>query len=197
MTTDRKVDDLPRILRSRAETGIAHHGEQWAQGVRFAANQIEAALSRQDAQSEQQGAWETIVEMCVVTEAVTPDETDVRGTMNRLIDYHVAIDRDARQPVGHVPVFQVVEGPGEHRPRVTRQLRELPPIGSLLYAAPPAQVDLEQFRDAVVTARDVHQQDADNWRGRKREAIYLEYVAECDRLLALIDQQAGKGVDRG
>lgn len=47
MATEPKVADLPMILRSRAETGIAHHGEAWSQGVRFAANQLESALSQQ------------------------------------------------------------------------------------------------------------------------------------------------------
>ena len=60
-------------------------------------------------------------------------------------------------------------------------------------AAPPAQaVDLEQFRGCVLEARAVHQQNADNWSGRGLEARYLEYVAECDRLLALIDSQRGR-----
>lgn len=44
-----KVAELPKILRSRADTGAAHHGEAWVQGVRFAANQIEATLARQEA----------------------------------------------------------------------------------------------------------------------------------------------------
>lgn len=42
-------------------------------------------------------AWQAIVEACVITEAVTPDEADPRGTLHRLIDYHVALDRD-QQP---------------------------------------------------------------------------------------------------
>jgi len=78
------------------------------------------------------------------------------------LEHHIAValamdiqfaEEAERQPVGQEPVLQVVEGPGEHRPRVTRQLRELPPIGSLLYAAPPAQaVDLaklERFDPAI------------------------------------------------
>ena len=48
-----------------------------------------------------------------------------------------------------------------------------------LYAAPPAQVDLEQFRRPLRVARTSME-----W-ARNNEA-----VAECDRLLALIDQQA-------
>ena len=36
-------------------------------------------------------AWKTIEEMCVITEAVTPDASDVRGTIDRLIDYHVCL----------------------------------------------------------------------------------------------------------
>ena len=103
----------------------------------------------------------------------------------------------ARQPVGQEPVCSISPYDlAKLQKHETARVRP-PGQGVPLYAAPPAQVDLEQFRDAVVTARAVHQQDADNWRGRKREAIYLEYVAECDRLLALIDQQAGKGVERG
>lgn len=57
-------------------------------------------------------------------------------------------------------------------------------------------VDLEQFRDCVVEAKEVWLQNAENWKGRSRESRYREWVDDCDRLLALIDQQAGKGVDR-
>lgn len=39
-------------------------------------------------------AWQAIVEACVITEAVTPDVADPRGTLDRLIDYHVALDKD-------------------------------------------------------------------------------------------------------
>lgn len=97
----------------------------------------------------------------------------------------------ARQPVGE-PVFQVVEGPGEHRPRGTRQLREFPPIGTKLYAAPPAQaVDLGQFRPMVEEFRH-------NWAnyGRtmtaagKDTSTARQNVDAADRLLALIDSQA-------
>lgn len=111
----------------------------------WAAWRDRAALTAPPAQAVD--AWDRIVEACVITEAVTPDPDDVGGTLRRLIDYYVGVERDS--------------------------------------------VDLEQFRDAVITARAVHQQDADNWRGRKRESQYLGYVAEADRLLTLIDQQAG------
>lgn len=54
------------------------------------------------------------------------------------------------------------------------------------YAAPPVQaVDLVQFRRPLKVARTSME-----W-ARNDDA-----VAECDRLLALIDQQAGKGNDR-
>lgn len=49
-----------------------------------------------------------------------------------------------------------------------------------LYAAPPAQVDLEQFRCAVVT-----------WRNMGEAVHSPEQMAEANRILALIDQQAG------
>ena len=43
----------------------------------------------------QQGkAWPAIVQHCVATEAVTPDESDPHGTIRRLIDYHVEMDRE-------------------------------------------------------------------------------------------------------
>lgn len=42
-------------------------------------------------------AWAIIEEMCVITEAVTPDPTDVRATLNRLIDYHVSVNNDLKQ----------------------------------------------------------------------------------------------------
>lgn len=63
-----------------------------------------------------------------------------------------------------------------------------------LYAAPPAvqAVDLEQFRDCVIEAKEVWLQNAENWNGRSMESQYREWVDDCDRLLALIDQQAGK-----
>lgn len=64
----------------------------------------------------------------------------------------------------------VYPGPGEWGRRVP------------LYTAPPAQaVDLEQFRRPLKVARS-----AMEW-ARNEDA-----VGECDRLLALIDQQAGK-----
>lgn len=58
-----------------------------------------AALAQQPA-----AAWQAIVEACVITEAVTPDAADPRGTLHRLIDYHVALDRD-QQPVSGRPVL--------------------------------------------------------------------------------------------
>lgn len=66
-----------------------------------------------------------------------------------------------------------------------------------LYAAPPAQaVDLDQFREALTSARAVWEDYADTWsQETQAHKSYAEKVAECDRLLALIDQQAGKGVD--
>ena len=66
-----------------------------------------------------------------------------------------------------------------------------PPIP--LYSAPPAQVDLEQFREALTSARAVWEDYADTWsQETQAHKSYAEKIAECDRLLALIDQQAGK-----
>lgn len=61
-----------------------------------------------------------------------------------------------------------------------------------LTAQPAQAVDLEQFRDCVIEAKEVWLQDAENWKGRSRESQYREWVDDCDRLLALIDKQAGK-----
>lgn len=108
------------------------------------------------------------------------------------------ISHAARQPAGQECGYQVRGGIGE--PWCGCGLDVYRAVGATrpsdarkVYAAPPAAqaVDLEQFRDCVLEARAVHQQNADNWSGRRLEARYLEYVAECDRLLALIDQQAG------
>lgn len=328
-----KVADLPRILRSRAETGIAHHGEAWSQGVRFAANQLESALSQQPSAAGVPKGY--VLVPAALAERVqdslgrfTSDDGFAQADVDTSDDFAACVA--AIQPVGQEPVAwyygfgdtgeagpvtfggnpgaEAIEWAERHghtlhylyaappaqvdieaaldaadpdwrnlcRPnlrgserlffaiydiaeyrrmlagekppvpgngltvvRTGPSQRQVPHIDEVLLngnkpmslavaldfadnprpyhslmcpadtngelyralrvlasvyreAAPPAQaVDLEQFRDAVVTARDVYQQDADNWRGRKREAIYLEYVAECDRLLALIDQQAG------
>ncbi len=70
---------------ARAETPSPH--------CRVTIDAIASALaSRPD-------AWPIIEEMCVITEAVTPDKEDARGTINRLIDYHVELDRASR-PAG-------------------------------------------------------------------------------------------------
>lgn len=53
-------------------------------------------------------------------------------------------------------------------------------------------VDLGQFRDCVIEAKESWLQCAENWKGRVRESQYREWVDDCDRLLKLIDQQAGK-----
>ncbi|WP_447899256.1 hypothetical protein [Stenotrophomonas maltophilia] len=55
-----------------------------------------------------------------------------------------------------------------------------------LYAAPPAQaVDLGQFRQSVIVARSYYA----DWAGDLNDPTHKD-VAECDRLLALIDSQA-------
>lgn len=97
----------------------------------------------------------------------------------------------ARQPVGDEPVAWIsrIRCVG---PDFGKEMYGKLPIQSLqagfyehipLYAAPPAQVDLEQFRRPVKVALE-----AMNWAGN------TDAVAECDRLLSLIDQQAGKEV---
>ncbi len=51
-----------------------------------------------------------------------------------------------------------------------------------LYTAPPAQVDLGKYREAVKYA--------------SRACPHADLAQDLIELLALIDQQAGKGVDR-
>ena len=98
----------------------------------------------------------------------------------------------ARQPVGQR--YRFVDGSAaavldmwEGDPDETGYMGDFADACDILeilahHTAPPAQVDLEQFRRPVKVARE-----AMNWAGN------TDAVAECDRLLALIDQQAGKG----
>lgn len=61
------------------------------------------------------------------------------------------------------------------------------------YTAPPAQVDLEQFREAVAHwKRDLHD---DYTHGHINDGG--EAMREAEHLIALIDQQAGKGASNG
>lgn len=117
-----------------------------------------------------------------------------RKLIHRLIECDTLVKREVktdRRPVGNEPVAWIsrIRCVG---PDFGKEMYGKLPIQSLqagfyehipLYAHPPAQtVDLEQFRRPLKVARA-----AMEW-SRNDEA-----VAECDRLLALIDQQAVGG----
>lgn len=86
--------------------------------------------------------------------------------------------------------------------QLARQDRETPQdaphTGRLLYTAPPAQVDLAQFRESVIAEYDgaaaivSEFPDFSGVEERTREERLAIPRAKRDRLLALIDQQAGK-----
>lgn len=134
----------------------------------------EAAPGKLRVQPEQQGA------------------VDVLGIVGRYVGKtssayrYIAAELAARQPAGQEPVAQVAED-------FIFLLRKQPngerwPVGTKLYAAPPAQVDLEQFRAAVEAYRADIDEDFDPYpENRDVEVAYAKY------LLSLIDQQAGKG----
>ena len=63
--------------------------------IAFSAYELaDAMLVKQKNIKNTEDVWDIIVEMCVITEAVTPDKNDIRGTLNRLIDYHTMLAID-------------------------------------------------------------------------------------------------------
>jgi hypothetical protein len=95
-------------------------------------------------------------------------------------------------PVGVDALAQIIrEVDGRHSLCAGALAEEI--LSRVSIAATPAApaVDLEQFRDCVIEAKEVWLQNAENWKGRSMESQYRELVDDCDRLLALIDQQAG------
>jgi len=60
--------------------------------VMFASAAWDAVLTHIDHLREQASARDAIIQHCVVTEAVTPDESDWYTTISRVIDYHVGLE---------------------------------------------------------------------------------------------------------
>lgn len=156
-----------------------------AAGVLVTDEMVDAVLNAQ------QGSWTT-------RQLLSTDDDEHRDIMRRALKAALA----ARQPVWQEPVCYVRWHP-KHGYRWDGFHGDYSQTGwtsKPLYAAPPAAqaVDLDKFREALTSARAVWEDYADTWsQETQAHKSYAEKVAECDRLLALIDQQAGKGVDRG
>lgn len=163
MSDDTKVADLPAKWRAKAKRirGITAGSDLAADIMEGSAEDLEAALARQEA-----------VDDDIIAAA------ELRGYRRRQEE-----EEAAQEPVawylpsedGYDSCFR------DHRTIIS--CTGNPWAGWIpLYAAPPAQVDLEQFRCAVVT-----------WRNMGEAVHSPEQMAEANRILALIDQQAGKG----
>lgn len=174
-----KVAELPKILRSRADTGAAHHGEAWVQGVRFAANQIEDALARQEADiaslrsAPAAAGVPTMsnVGLRKLTElqaqgyvvngvSIIDPESSKRGLIDSLgyVGWHTP-EQKAAQAVDLGVVRECLGGIAD--------------LSVALRQGGPAPEDLDELSDAL-----------------------SEATSKAYNMLQIIDQQAGKGVSR-
>lgn len=194
MTDTTKVADLPAAWRRTAKAA----GMPVAATFNACADELESALSQHPSAAGVPDGY--VLVPAALAERVqdslgrfTSDEGSAQADTDTSDDFAACVA--AIQPVGQEPVAwieardlerlaeddpedpyafeHVYPGPGEWGRRVP------------LYTAPPTPaVDLEQFRRPLKVARTSME-----W-ARNDEA-----VAECARLLSLIDQQAGKGND--
>lgn len=149
-----------------------------AAGVLVTDEMVDAALNAQ------QGSWTT-------RQLLSTDDDEHRDIMRRALTAALA----ARQPVGQEPVRYVRWHP-EHGYRWDDTSSDFHGdysrtgwTSKALYAAPPAAqaVDLGQFRGAVEAYKAAVNEDC-----YFDPSDYDDNIAYADRLLALIDQQAGK-----
>lgn len=187
MTTDTKVADLPAKWRAKAKRirGMTAGSDLVVDIMEESAEDLEGALARQEA-----------VDDDIIAAA------ELRGYRRR------QEEEAAQEPVAwYLPSEDGYDSCFRDHSTITSCTGN-PWTGWIpLYTAPPAAqadhfpdatkkgaaqaVDLGQFRDCVIEAKESWLQCAENWKGRVRESQYREWVDDCDRLLKLIDQQAG------
>lgn len=223
MTTEPKVADLPGKLRARAARlhGQTAGADLVADELEECAKDIEAALSRQDAQPEdwgpshkqpwheaedaqpeQQGAVDVDGLARIIREVDSAHSLGASALAEAILSRVPSIA--ARQPVGQEPVMWRYFSPHAncYWTRDVKPTSETSQDGTQwepLYAAPPAQVDLEQFRTPVEVwqsgtlahLRELGAKDHTQIIGTWKVALKAN-LDEANRLLALIDQQAGK-----
>lgn len=85
------LDDMADTIDQIRWSRYALNREQLPNDVKVALAKASRLLRRLAAKP--QAVWHEIEQMCMVTEAVTPDPGDIRGTLDRLIDYHVALNK--------------------------------------------------------------------------------------------------------
>lgn len=81
----------------KSERQYGEYGEFGARGFVSCADELQAVIAGLSDKPED--AWHEIEQMCMVTEAITPDKNDIRGTLDRLIDYHVWLNKPEGEPV--------------------------------------------------------------------------------------------------
>lgn len=168
-----KVAELPKIIRSRADTGAAHHGEAWAQGVRFAANQIEDALARQEADKTAAPVGQEIAYL----------DLGVGGYIDlgsAMTDEQLAKLPKGRHALGIIGTYGV-DG----------------------YVAAPPAAQAVDLPDDLSESKDWRESDYNGrieWLKAMHASQRAEIARlqnDVEMLRALIDQQAGKGVSDG
>lgn len=218
MTTDMKLAELPDAWRA---TSKAAGSTPVAATLNVCAAELESALSQQPSAVGVPKGY--VLVPAALAERVqdslgrfTSDEGSAQADTDTSDDFAACVA--AIQPVGQEPVAWYLPSEDGYDScfrdhRTITSCTGNPWAGWIpLYAAPPAAqadhfpdatkkgaaqaVDLGQFRDCVIEAKESWLQCAENWKGRVRESQYREWVDDCDRLLKLIDQQAGKGNDR-
>lgn len=216
MTTEPKVADLPGKLRARAARlhGQTAGADLVADELEECAKDIEAALSRQDAQPEdwgpshkqpwheaedaqpeQQGAVDVDGLARIIREVDGAHSLGASALAEAILSRVPSIA--ARQPVGQEPVCSI--SPYDLGKLQKHEIARVHPPGQgvPLYTAPPAQVDLAQFRESVIAEYDgaaaivSEFPDFSGVEERTREERLAIPRAKRDRLLAIIDQQAG------